>query len=82
MLNDITQEVGCDGCSVSTAEGEMDAIASAWLVDAHAVPRRHICPVCLASAGELSAQRPEFGRDGARIGTPRRHTRNLGLAPG
>jgi hypothetical protein len=56
----------------------MDAIASAWLVDAHAVPRRHICPVCLAGAGEVRAERSGVER----IGTPRRHTRNLGLAPG
>jgi hypothetical protein len=82
MLNDITQEVGCDGCSVSTAEGEMDAIASAWLVDAHAVPRRHICPVCLAGAGEVRAERSGVERDGARIGSARRRAGKLGLAPG
>jgi hypothetical protein len=82
MLDRMTQEVGCDSCSVSTAHGEIDAIASAWLVDARAVPRRHIGPVCLAGAGELSAERPGVERDGARIGRPRRHSRNLGLAPG
>jgi hypothetical protein len=82
MLNDITQEVGCDGCSVSTADGEIDAIASAWLVDAQAVPRRHICPVCLAGACEPSPQRSGIEREGARRRSARRHTRRLGLSPG
>lgn len=82
MLNDITQEVGCDGCSTSTADGEMDAIANAWLVDAQAVPRRHICPVCLAGACEPSARRTGIEYEGARSGSARRHTGKLGLAPG
>ncbi len=83
MLNDTTQEIGCDGCSISTADGEMDAIANAWLVDAQAVPRRHICPVCLAGAHEPSSQAlASIAHEAARSGSARRHAGRLGLAPG
>jgi hypothetical protein len=50
MLDVITQEVGCDECSVATASGEDDARYSAWLVDTRGPLHRHICPVCLALA--------------------------------
>ncbi len=48
MFDDVSHEVGCDRCCVSTADTEGDALAREWLVDAGLEPHRHTCPVCLA----------------------------------
>lgn len=50
MLDDVSHEVGCDRCFISTADSEDAALAGAWLVDMRAEPHRHTCPVCLAVA--------------------------------
>jgi hypothetical protein len=48
MIDELSQEVGCDECSISTADCEDDAQVCGWLVDARMALHRHVCPICLA----------------------------------
>jgi len=69
MIDEISQEVGCDGCYISTADHEDIALAGGWQVNLSTQPHRHICPVCLAVGEDPACERAPLAQTGSARGS-------------